>query len=104
MPRHPSGNENGDDIALALSFEDVVEELENTVEVFDSVREWVKYVGIVSDKPAHALNGFYARNDEINIDFSSGPGEGKLEGLKRTRERKRFDAERYIFVSATKRD
>lgn len=89
--------------ALALSFENVVERLENPEKAFSDLEKWIEYVGIVSDRPQHEVNSFYAER-EIHMDFFSGPREGKLGGLERAKERERFDAVRYIFVGASKRD
>ncbi|MDY6765694.1 MAG: hypothetical protein SV377_08505 [Halobacteria archaeon] len=93
---------NDDDIALAISFE-VLKELQDPKGAVDSAKSWAKYIGVVSDKPTYAVNSYCAKRD-IHFDFFSDSNDSKLETLRRTKRRERFDAERYIFIGDTKRD
>ncbi len=93
------------EVVVALSFEGVVEELENPAEAIERVRLWAEYVGIPSDKPQHVVNGFCAKRD-IHIDFFPSPdeGEGKLSTLKRAMNEMNLDGDRHIYVGCSKRD
>ncbi|XGI83284.1 hypothetical protein ACEU6E_08355 [Halorutilales archaeon Cl-col2-1] len=96
------GENQDEDVCLALSFEGVVDRLRKPNEVFDSISDWTDHVGIVSSKPKHVVNGFCTSRD-IHIDFFSDEG-GKLQTLQKTKERGRFDSDRYVFVGASRRD
>ena len=90
-------------VAVALSFEDVLERLENPIEAVESTQKWAEYVGVVSEKPQHIVNGFCAKRD-IHIDFFPGPDSGKTETLERARNEMGLNADKHIYVSDSKRD
>ncbi|MDY6764879.1 MAG: hypothetical protein SV377_04210 [Halobacteria archaeon] len=89
------------DIAVALSFEGVVEDLKHPRKTFESISKWAKSVGIVSEKPTTVINSFCAKR-KIDIDFFSGPEGGKLDGLQRVPQW--INCDRHIYIGATKRD
>ncbi len=91
------------EVAVALSFEDVLQRLENPADAVDSIAAWAEYVGVASEKPTHVVNGFCAKR-EIHIDFFPGPDSGKMETLRRARDEMGLDADRHIYVSDSKRD
>jgi len=91
------------EVAVALSFEDVLQRLENPAEAVESVAAWAEYIGVASEKPTHVVNGFCAKR-EIHIDFFPGPDSGKMDTLQRARDEMGLDADRHIYVSDSKRD
>jgi len=105
MSHDEAGDDDGGmpDVAVALSYEDVLSRLENPAEAVESVAAWAEYVGVASEKPTHAVNGFCAKRD-IHIDFFPGPDSGKMETLRRAREEMGLCADRHIYVSDSKRD
>jgi phosphoglycolate phosphatase-like HAD superfamily hydrolase len=90
-------------VAVALSFEDVLERLEEPTDAVESLQAWAEYVGVASEKPTHVVNGFCAKRD-IHIDFFPGPDAGKMRTLERARDEMGLDAERHIYVGDSKRD
>ncbi|MDZ7687601.1 MAG: hypothetical protein U5J64_02560 [Halobacteriales archaeon] len=90
-------------VAVALSFEDVLERLENPVEAVESLQKWAEYVGVASEKPQHVINGFCAKRG-IHIDFFPGPDAGKMTTLERARNEMGLDADKHIYVADSKRD
>ncbi|MFP4175461.1 MAG: hypothetical protein ACLFSW_06780 [Halobacteriales archaeon] len=91
------------DVAVALSYEDVLSRLENPEDAVESLHAWAEYVGVASEKQPHVVNGFCAKRD-IHIDFFPGPDSGKMETLRRARDEMGLDADRHIYVSDSKRD
>ena len=90
-------------VAVALSFEDVLERLKEPTDAVESLQAWAEYVGVASEKPQHVINGFCAKRD-IHIDFFPGPDAGKKRTLERAREEMGLDADRHIYVGDSKRD
>lgn len=90
-------------VAVALSFEDVLQRLEDPVGSVESVQKWAEYVGVASEKQPHVVNGFCAKRD-IHIDFFPGPDSGKMETLERARNEMGLDADKHIYVGDSKRD
>lgn len=90
-------------VAVALSFEDVLRRLEDPAEAVESTQKWAEYVGVASEKPQHAVNGFCAKRD-IHIDFFPGPDSGKKRTLERAREEMGLNADRHIYVGDSRRD
>lgn len=97
------GDEEMPAVCVALEFEGVLSRLEDPVESLGDVDAWAEWVGVVSEKPQHVVNGFCARR-EIHVDFFPGPKNGKMETLRRAREEMGIDADRYIYVGSSKRD
>jgi len=93
------------EVAVALSFEDVLTRLENPDEAMERLRKWAEYVGVASEEPQHVVNGFCAKR-EIHIDFFPGPEDTRLETLERVRADMgtEIHADRYIYVGNSKRD
>lgn len=90
-------------VAVALSFEGVLERLKEPTDAVESLQAWAEYVGVASEKPTHVVNGFCAKRD-IHIDFFPGPDAGKMRTLERARDEMGLDAERHIYVGDSKRD
>ncbi|MDY6780321.1 MAG: hypothetical protein SV760_07215, partial [Halobacteria archaeon] len=98
-----SEDEGMPSVVVALSFEGVLERLENPAEAVETLRKWAEYVGAPSGKEQHVVNGFCAKRD-IHIDFFPGPDAGKLRTLERAENEMGLDADRHIYVGDTKRD
>ncbi len=90
-------------VCVALEFEGVLSKLEEPAESLGDIEVWAEWVGVVSEKPQHVVNGFCAKR-EIHVDFFPGPKSGKMETLRRAREEMGIDADRYIYVGSSKRD
>lgn len=90
-------------VAVALSFEGVLQRLEDPAEAVESTQKWAEYVGVASEKPQHVVNGFCAKRD-IHIDFFPGPDSGKIRTLERARDEMGLNADRHIYVGDSKRD
>ncbi|MCX2817895.1 hypothetical protein EGH25_00770 [Haladaptatus sp. F3-133] len=91
------------DVAVALSYEEVLTRLRNPAEAVETVHGWAEYVGVASEKPTHVVNGFCAKRD-IQIDFFPGPDSGKMDILRRAHDEMGLDADRHIYVSDSRRD
>ncbi|MDY6775771.1 MAG: hypothetical protein SV253_06810 [Halobacteria archaeon] len=90
-------------IAVALDFDSVLKSFERPREAFESINTWAKYVGVIGTSPQHVINGYCTKN-RIDPDFFPAPDDGKLGALERAMESEMYDAERYVFVGASRRD
>ncbi|XGI84271.1 hypothetical protein ACEU6E_03210 [Halorutilales archaeon Cl-col2-1] len=91
------------EIAVALDFDSVLKSFENPRETFESINGWAEYVGVVGSTSQHVINGYCTKN-RIDPDFFPAPDDGKLDALERAMDSEMYDAERYVFVGASKRD
>lgn len=89
------------DGTLALGFElAAVKRLADPQGAYVDAVQWSQYFGVVSDKPAHAVNKF-TRDHRIQIDFEPGP-DGKAVTLAEMRHH--FQTDRYVFVGTNRTD
>ena len=93
--------QSGGSSDMTLAFElAALRAMDDPYEVFQSAREWSRYVGVISDEPTYVVTNF-TRKRRIRQDFFSGP-KGKAESLESVRGQ--FDTDRHVFVGTTDAD
>ena len=93
--------DSGGSSDMTLAFElTALKQLADPTAVFNDVRQWTSYVGVVSDEPTYAVTNF-TRKRRIRQDFFSGPRDKResLENIKR-----QFDSERHVLIGVDEAD
>jgi hypothetical protein len=85
-----------DDMTMAISYE-AMKQLEDPRLVMGDAKAWADWVGIVGDIEAFVINKFQ-RDNQIDVDFFNGSGEGPAERLAGVDRKSMFYAERMVLV------
>ena len=89
--------------AVTVAFElAALEAIASPAVVFEQTHGWAAHVGIVSDRPTHAVTGF-ANTHGLDIGFHSGPRNVQA-SLTKVRNQPELEAERYVLIGTDERD